>query len=64
MRDVKRAETSGFRNINVLQPGDDVTRKGDSDNKLPLSRLKFDGQIAQKQLNVLFFFFFSSMQKY
>lgn len=60
MRDVKRAETSGFRNINV-QPSDNVTRKGDSNNKLPVIRLKFDGQIAQKQLNVLFF---PSMLKY
>lgn len=58
---MKRAETSGFRNRNVLQLSDNVTRKGDSNNKLPLIRLKFDGQIAQKQLNVLFF---PSMLKY
>lgn len=55
---VKRAETSGLRKMNVPQGVSNVMSQGNS-NKLPLIRLKVDGQSHTETVKCPFFFFFS-----
>lgn len=61
VRDVKRAGTSGFKIVNVLQPTNNWISKGNSKN-FPSCVFKictlasFDGHTAQKQYVVLFCF--------